>query len=139
MGEHENLTLERLLQHPRVASDAPFQTEVQQKIKAARKACDTVLTWRRKAIAHLDLETLLAGPHLVLPSVTRAEVEEALRLLADAFNTVDSHLFGRTTAFEQTFSPPGDAESLIRCLEYSEKWKAYQVRLLQEGRYEGGL
>ena len=63
----------------------------------------------------------------------------ALRALADAFNAVTWHLYKQHTAFDQTFSPPGDAEGLIRCLEYAQKWREHQIRLLLEGQYEGGL
>jgi len=137
--DRDNLTLERLLLHPRVAGDPSFHEEVKQKIGMARAACAKILIWRNKVLAHLDLKTVLAGANISLPPVNPQEVEDTLRALGDAFNAVQGRLYGQTTAFDQTFSPPGDAQSLLRCLQYSERWKAYQQRLLLEGRYEGGL
>lgn len=140
MGGHENLTLERLLLHPKIANDPAFQQEAKQKIEAARVACAKMRTWRNKTIGHLDQKTMLAGPLAVLPPISLQEVGAALRALADAFNAIQSYLYnGRTTAFDQTVSPPGDAESLLRCLHDSEKWKTLHQCLLLTGEYEGGL
>jgi hypothetical protein len=141
MAGHENLTLERLLSHPKVVSDPAFQEEAKQKVEAARAMCGKMRAWRNKSVAHLDEKTMLAGPLNVLPPVSPDEVEGALSALAHAFNAIQAHLYDGnvTTAFDQTFSPPGDAESLLQCLRYAAKWKTLQECLLAAGEYEGGL
>jgi HEPN superfamily AbiU2-like protein len=134
----ENLTLERLLLDPRVSADLPLLALAHQKIKAAKKAGQAFRTYRNKALVHLDLTTALAGGSAAMPRVTRKMIEEALRAIADVLNTVDQHLNGHTTAFNDDYFASGGAETLVRCLEQAERWKKQdrEVRVQQRIRQQ---
>ena len=119
----QNLTLERLLLDPRVSADQALLALTQQKVEAAKQACQPFRTHRNKALAHLDLTTKLAGGRAALPGVTRKMIEDALRAIADVLNTVDQHLNGNITVFDHVYFAGGDAEALVRCLERAERWK----------------
>jgi len=87
-GDRENLTVMALAE---MIADPALKASVQTNTEQLRKDCEFARKWRNRRLAHTDLTTLRQGHALGLPSVTSANIENALKSIDDLLTQVTDH------------------------------------------------
>lgn len=104
-----NLSIERFLP---LLSDPKLQHEVRTLIEQARDAAAFTHDYRNRRIAHRDLDLTLGKSALMLPVVTRQNIEKCLSILRDILDHMEGFYCKAHTAY--TYSASGwGAESLL--------------------------
>ena len=118
----DNLTLERL---PGLVHKA-IKPETERLVAEIQAKCRFARDWRRRRLAHRDLDLAIGEATIPLAPASRASVRAAIDAIAALLNAIDGHYRDCTTAF-QSVRPPRGAEALLYVLrdglETRDKWK----------------
>ncbi len=126
----ENVTLLRL---PELV-DKAIRYKIDILLKVAEEKCVFSRDWRKRRIAHLDLNLALEKGQKPLASASRLSVGAAVDAIAVVLNAVESHYFdGRTVAFDWIQSPHG-AKALLFLLREGLEARAGRRRRLASGQ-----
>ncbi|MFZ1965300.1 MAG: hypothetical protein WAU78_17860 [Roseiarcus sp.] len=100
------------------AVDPKIRATVETLIKTAKDKVQFCRDLRNKSIAHKDLMLALDPMSAVpLPTVSRAQVREALEAIGNVLNTVEEHYGCAPTGFAYTIPALGGASLLLDVIE----------------------
>lgn len=88
--------------------------------------------WRKRHIAHRDLDLALRKPTSPLPGASRAQVKAALGGLVVIYNLIEGHYFQSTTIFNRTFGSR-NAQQLLYVLHAGLNAQAARIERLRRG------
>ena len=92
------------------------------------------IEWRHRHIAHRELELSLGRSPIPLPKADVEAVDELLRLMASALNSISTHYFRTETAYAHA-SSIHDAESLLFVLRDGIALEARRQSRAEAGEY----
>jgi hypothetical protein len=128
----ETLTLQRLR---RLISDVGLRSEVEDLVEAAREACVPMTDWRNRRLAHRDLAVALATTSDPIPSVSRADIEAALRGVRAVLDRLEAHYWQRgPTAYQHSIPAGGDPELLAHYLQEGVRAEERKMSRLLAGK-----
>ena len=127
-GRNENLTLERLVNSVSPNAFGTLRSELDDVLKIAMDSAAFARAHRNRKLAHNDLKTIREIHAEPLPGVSRAAVEKTLEAIRDVMNKVSVHFLETTVLYQDFIFDPGDAQSLIRCLENAEVYRQEKNR-----------
>jgi hypothetical protein len=93
----KNLTIRNLAEF---IDDVNFKLEVEQLVQVALKETEFARDWRHRLSAHRDLNLALNDPSATVPTGSKAQVDAALKAIADVMNAVQGHYMDAYTPFD---------------------------------------
>ncbi len=112
-GKHENLCLERLANHVDLNTAPDLQLDLRKKLENLRVLTEHIREHRDKRIAHRDRELVQNAQVQPLPAITHKNIEDALSIIRDIMDAVESHFQSVETAYEHPIVGPGDTNDLF--------------------------
>ena len=128
--DRSNLTIQAL---PTLITDTKLKDEVSKLIAEAIKLTEFCRDWRNRHIAHRDLKLVLEQPTTPLAAGSRAQVNEALKAIANVMNALDGHYFKSETRYDLV-GPLGGAVSLLYVLDEGLRAQEAKQKRLEEGK-----
>lgn len=120
-GKNENLSLKQFHVIYSDLGEGELVKILKEKFEELKGACSKFRELRNKRIAHADFNHALGLTEEPLPGISRAYVENALRLLSEYINIVNKHRTNSTTLYDQTIeNPDGSAKKLIAAIKLAE-------------------
>lgn len=111
-GKNENLSLKQFHVIYSELGEERLVKSIKDKFEELKEACSKFRELRNKRIAHADLGHSLDLVEESLPGVSRAYVENSLRLLREYINIINKHRTNSTTLYDQTIeNPDGSAKN----------------------------
>ena len=131
MGKRRNLTLETLLDDPRLSGQ--LRGELRGELKSIRESAEEIRKHRNRAVAHRDKPTALGQD--ALPILQVGQIEEIISRLQDVHRKHRAACMRRDVLEYGTHTPRG-VEKLVRRLEQSESARRIfaQARRSDEGK-----
>jgi hypothetical protein len=128
-----NLTIRNL---PDLVGHAETKAEVQRLIEVAKKETEFCRVWRNKRIAHRDVNYLAMQdtPAKTLPDASRAQVNAALKAIADVMNVVERHYLDSGTAYDAGARHNG-AVSLVYVLNTGNRERKARQERIEKGDF----
>src|SRR5262249_479295 len=96
----ENMSIPRLIANLVTHCEPLLAAEAERQLEAIRRHCEKTLVWRNKRVGHNDLHTALQYHENPLPNITKPYVEQALTLIRNLMNYLESHFDESETAYE---------------------------------------
>ena len=120
MRGNSNLSLPYLIDEIEKTDKKDIVPELKATLEELNAAVEHFRKIRNKRIAHNDLAVVLGGDESTLPGVSRADVNNALKLTGDFLNKIEVTFFNSTTGYDLTILPlTNDGRSLIIRLQKS--------------------
>jgi hypothetical protein len=130
----ENLTIRNL---PTLISDPQTKTKVNDLVEIALKATEFCRDWRNRHIAHRDLSLALKEPTKELAEGNRAQVNAALKTIADVLKAVQGHYMNQFTSFDFATARNG-AVTLLYVIHRGLKANEQREARILKGEYLDG-
>ena len=128
-GRFDNLSLEQLQARLVAHGDRALAAQTRPVLDTLHTKCEPFRAWRNKRLAHLDLTTAMKSSADPLPGISRQMIEEALALVREFMNKIESH-YGDSEVGYEHFIMQSDGEALVAMLRYGLRYE----ELLKEGR-----
>lgn len=120
-GRNENLSLKQFHVVYSELGEKDLVQNLKGKFEDLKGACSKFRDLRNKRIAHADLQHALNLVEEPLPGISRAYVENALKLLREYMNIINKHRTNSTTLYEETIENlAGSAKKLITALQIAD-------------------
>jgi len=116
---NENACIRNLLEKAKNHLESDTVTEVESLISKLDNHVLGIREYRKKALAHTDLEYALNV--IALPSVTYEELEHAMETLQSIVNKIAYEAFQRTTQYDPIIPYGCGGDSLLRALKRSHR------------------
>lgn len=139
-GSRLNVSLEALLDDPRVDERPGLREQLQKRIEAVRVEADPIRSRRNKAIAHHDRAVALGEAEL--PSLVYATIRRVIAELGEIHNLYGAQVLDVGSDYE--LRPSGSVELLLEALQIApprgeraldeEARDLAQLRLARKGR-----
>jgi hypothetical protein len=125
-----NLTIRNL---PELVSDAALKDRLIELLKIVDDKAGFCLDWRHRRFAHHDLDLAISEQAKPLEPASRAQIDAALKAIADFLNAVEQHYFRGGTSFDAVEMPKG-AVTLLYLLGDGLKAKSERVEHIKNGK-----
>jgi len=126
-----NLTIRRL--PPLVLS--ALRPKVEQLVETAQLRCEFARDWRKRHIAHRDLELALGGTAIPLAAATKNSVRDALAAIAAVLNVIQAHYLDHSAVmYDRMIGGLGNAESLLYVLRDGIEAEAARELRMRSGQ-----
>ncbi len=136
MRGNSNLSLPYLIEGIEQTDKKDIVPELKEILDNLNVAVEHFREIRNKRIAHNDLAVALGSDESPLPGISRADVNNALKLAGDFLNKIEVTFFNSTTGYDLTILPlTNDGRSLLIRLQKS---LAYD-RLEDSGVIDNGM
>jgi AbiU2 len=130
-----NLTIQALL--PLTRDHIELNTKVSNLIQTAIEHTKFARDWRNRRIAHRDLRLALEETTKPLADASRAQVNTALKAIADVLNIVAGHYLKSETRFDMA-APRGGALSLLYVMHDGVRLREEREKRIQDGNALSG-
>jgi hypothetical protein len=121
-GKNENLSLKQFHVIYSDLGEVELVKTLKEKFDELKETCSKFRKLRNKRIAHADLSHALNLAEEPLSGISRAYVENALRILRDYINIINKHRTNSTTLYDQMIeNPGGSAKKLIAAIKVAEE------------------
>lgn len=114
-GKQQNLTLRRLADVVRAAGHNHLYTSLLAILDRLKGVAASMVTYRHKHIAHIDLDVATQKAALAGPS--RQDVDSALALIADFLNAIAKEYRDTTVLYEHTVARGGGPDQLLNLVK----------------------
>lgn len=122
-GKIENLSLEQLQERIEMQGEKQLGIDLRKLLNNIHNKCQAFRKWRNKKLAHLDLLTTMKSSLNPLPGISRQMIEEALQVIRQYMNTIQSHYENVETDYEGFIMNGTDGEALISLLKYGLRYE----------------
>ena len=129
-GGKENLTLQRL---PSLAAEK-IRPSVQQHLDVVLEKCEFARDWRKRHIAHRDLQLAISENAIPLAPASRLTVRHAIEAIADMMNAVEEH-YRKSTVAHGIIPPAHHADALPYVLRDGLAMEQRRQQLLEAGAW----
>lgn len=123
--ENDNATVEHLLNEIGPFCAPKAASNLQRLCQRFKHACAPVRRRRNKLIAHSDRDIALSKV-VAPPNVTVAQINQALKALADFMNAVQAHFEDSETAYEHFGMRGAGADDLVSLLRMADRYQLLQ-------------
>lgn len=128
-GKFKNLSLEQLQERLCAHGDKGLANQTRSILDRLHSKCKPFRDWRNKQLAHLDLTTAMKSTQNPLPGISRQMIEEALELVREFMNKIESHYMDSEMGYDD-FIMQSDGEALVAILRSGLRYE----ELIKEGK-----
>lgn len=129
--DKSNLTIQALLMPTRDTIE--LNSKISNLIVKAMEQTAFARDWRNRRIAHRDLKLMLEEPTEALAEASRAQVNAALKAIADVLNAVAVHYLKSETAYDMA-ALRGGALNLLYVIDDGLKAIEEREKRIQSGK-----
>lgn len=119
-GKRENLTLYQLQEQIETFGEEQFSSQLRKLLADLNTKSVDIRAYRNKSLAHFDLATAMRSAEKEL-SISRQMVEDALSLVREYMNTIQTH-YSRSEAGYQYFILQTGSEALVTMLKFGLRY-----------------
>lgn len=121
-GAQMNLTLRRLADVIGALGHHDLHDELLRLLEELRGVAASMVSYRNKRLAHIDLN--VATQQAVLDGPSRQDVDAALRIIAAFLNKIAKEYRDTTVLYDLTVGPHGDQDQLVNLLKAGFRYQA---------------